>query len=115
VGVNVDVGISVGEGEMVTVAVAMAVCEARSINVGEGSGLTVHVASIILFAEGCVINVNSPHPITNSAAKDIQIKNFCKLLMFPAESFENYPVGAAVHRMLCKGRRLEQVFPIKDD
>ena len=82
VGVNVVVGISVGEGE--TVAVAMGVCEARSINVGDGSGLTVHVASITLFGEGCVINVNPPHPINNSAANDIQIRNFCKLLMLLA-------------------------------
>ena len=70
-GVNVDVGISVGEGETVAVSVAMGVCEARSINVGEASGLTVHVASITLFDEGCVINVNPPHPINNCAASDI--------------------------------------------
>lgn len=97
-GVNVDVGISVGEGETVAVAVAMEVCEARSINVGEGSGLTVHMASITLFAEGCVKNVNPPHPINNSAASDIQIKNFCKLLMFPAESFANYAVDGGLSK-----------------
>jgi len=95
VGVNVDVGIIVGVGETVAVSVAMGVCEARSINVGEGSGLAVHVGSTALFGEGCVISVNPPHPINNSAANDIQIKKFCKLRMFPAESFENYPVGAA--------------------
>ena len=72
VGVNVDVGINVGVGETVAVSVAMGVCEARSINVGEGSGLTVQVASITLFGEGCWINVNPPHPINNSAANDIE-------------------------------------------
>ena len=99
VGVNVNVGISVGEGETVAVSVAMGVCEAMSINVGEGSGLTVQVASvasITLVGEGCVINVNPPHPINNSAASDIQIKNFCKLLMFLAESFVNYAVDGGL-------------------
>ena len=71
VGANVDVGISVGVGETVAVSVAMGVCEARSINVGEGSGLTVHVACVTLLGEGCLINVNPPHPINNSVAKDI--------------------------------------------
>ena len=85
-GVNVDVGISVGDGETVAVSVAMGVCEARSINVGEGNGLTVHVACITLFGEGFVINVNPPHPVNNSAANDIQIKNFCKLLILSAAS-----------------------------
>ena len=86
VGVNVEVGISVGEGETVAVSVAMGACEARSINVGEGGGLVVHVVSVTLVGEGCLINVNPPHPINNSAANDIQIKNFCKLLMLSAAS-----------------------------
>jgi hypothetical protein len=94
VGANVDVGISVGEGEMVAVSVAMGVCEARSINVGEGSALAVHVASISFVAGGRVINVNAPHPINNSATSDIQIRNFCNLLIFPAE-FATHPVNAA--------------------
>ena len=69
-GVNVDVGISVAEGKTVAVSVAMGVCEARSINVGEGSGLAVQVVCVTLFVEGCVINVNPPHAINNSAASD---------------------------------------------
>jgi len=80
VGVNVKVGISVGAGEAVAVPVAMGVCEARSINVGEGSGLAVHVGCVASFDEGCSINVSPPHPSNNSAARDIQIKKFFKLL-----------------------------------
>ena len=83
VGVNVDVGISVGVGETVAVSVAMGVCEAMLINVGEGSGLAVRVGSMTLVGEGCLINVNPPHPINNSPARDIQIKKFFKLFMAP--------------------------------
>jgi len=71
VGVNVKVGISVGVGETVAVSVAMGVCEAISINVGEGSGLAFNVGCITSVGGGCVINVNPPHPINNSAANDI--------------------------------------------
>ena len=80
VGVNVDVGISVGVGETMAVSVGIGVCEAMLINVGEGSGLAVHVGCVVWFGEGCSINVNPPHPINNSAARDIQIKKFFKLL-----------------------------------
>ena len=84
VGVNVNVGISVGEGETVAVSVAMGVCEAMLINVGEGRGLAVNVGCRTSVGGGCVINVNPPHPSNNSAARDIQIRNFCKLLMLLA-------------------------------
>jgi len=81
VGVNVNVGMRVGVGETVAVSVAIGVCEARSINVGEGSGLAVHVGCVASFGEGCSINVNPPHPSNNSAARDIQIKNFFKFFV----------------------------------
>ena len=96
VGVNVNVGISVEVGETVAVWVVMGVCEARLINVGEGSGLTVHVGCVTSFDEGCLINVNPPHPINNSAARDIQIKKFFKLFMAP-------PRTAALARYSYKG------------
>lgn len=84
VGVNVNVGISVGVGDTVAVWVASGVCEARLINVGEGSGLAVNVGCITSVGGGCSINVNPPHPSNNSAARDIEIRNFCKLLMLLA-------------------------------
>ena len=84
VGVNVNVGIRVGVGETVAVLVAMGVGEAMSINVGEGRGLAVNAGCRTSVGGGCVINVNQPHPSNNSAARDIQIGNFCKLLMLLA-------------------------------
>ena len=98
VGVNVSVGTSVGDGDAVEVSVGKSVGEAGAGWNGVGGGLAVPVGSITGVGAGLARNVNPPHPINNSAASDIQIKNFCKLLMFPAESFANYAVDGGLSK-----------------
>jgi len=81
VSVNVKVGREVSDGGMVDISVGERVRVAVAGSIGGGGRLVTRGISTTLVAEGCVINVEVPHPVRKRAAPDKQMKNFRKLLI----------------------------------